>query len=63
MELLRIPYIPQEEDEGDYLRVTATYEDELGAGKTAQKVSDSEVLDREPTNDYCTFHPLSPMTP
>ena len=48
-------YIPQEEDEGDYLRVTATYDDELGAGKTAQKVSDSAVLDREPTNEQPAF--------
>ena len=48
-------YIPQEEDVGDYLRVNATYEDELGAGKTAEKVSDSEVLDMEPTNELPAF--------
>ena len=44
-------YIPQEEDEGDFLRVTATYDDELGAGKTAQEVTDSAVLTcRQPTS-------------
>ena len=29
-------YIPQEEDEGEYLRVTATYTDGLGANKNAE---------------------------
>ena len=29
-------YIPQEDDIDDYLRVTATYDDEFGAGKTAE---------------------------
>ena len=48
-------YIPQEEDEGDYLRVTATYEDELGAGKTAQEKTDSAVLDMPATNDVPAF--------
>ena len=48
-------YIPQEGDEGDFLRVTATYDDELGAGKTAQKVSDSEVLDMPATNESPAF--------
>ena len=48
-------YIPQEEDEGNHLRVTATYEDELGPDKTAQKVSDSEVLEIEATNKLPAF--------
>ena len=48
-------YIPQEEDVGNYLRVTATYEDELGAGKTAEEVSDSAVLEEEATNEKPTF--------
>ena len=44
-------YIPQEEDEGEFLRVTATYEDEFGAGKTAQEETDSAVLDMPATNE------------
>ena len=48
-------YIPQEEDEGEFLRVTATYEDELGAGKTAQEETDSAVLDMPATNEVPAF--------
>ncbi len=48
-------YIPQEEDEGEYLRVTATYEDDLGAGKTAQEKTGSAVLDMPATNDVPAF--------
>ena len=48
-------YIPQEEDEGEFLRVTATYEDELGAGKTAQEETDSAVLDMPATNEPPAF--------
>ena len=42
-------YTPDTEDIGDYLRVTATYDDELGSGKTAEKVSKA-VLTAPPTN-------------
>ena len=42
-------YTPDTEDIGDYLRVTATYDDELGSGKTAEKVSGA-VLTAPPTN-------------
>ena len=48
-------YIPQEEDEGKYLRVTATYDDELGPGKTAQAETDSAVLDMPATNELPAF--------
>ena len=49
-------YIPQEEDEGEFLRVTATYEDELGAGKTAQEETESAVLDMPATNEVPAFN-------
>ena len=42
-------YTPDTEDIGDYLRVTATYDDELGSGKTAEKVSKA-VLSAPATN-------------
>ena len=48
-------YIPQEEDEGNYLRVTATYDDELGSGKTAQAETDSAVLDMPASNELPAF--------
>ena len=53
-------YIPQEQDEGEYLRVTATYEDELGAGKTAEKETDSGVLDMPATNERPSFDAMTP---
>ena len=46
-------YTPGTDDIGDYLRVTATYEDELGAGKTAQTES-AAILTTPPTN-RCIF--------
>ena len=48
-------YLPQQGDIGNYLRVTATYEDELGAGKTAEKETDSAVLTMEATNESPAF--------
>ena len=42
-------YRPGTDDIGDQLRVTATYDDEYGSGKTAEKVSDA-VTDRQTTN-------------
>ena len=47
-------YTPGTDDIGDYLRVTATYEDELGAGKTAQTES-SAILTAPPTNLQPSF--------
>ena len=64
-------YTPGTDGIGDYLRVTATYEDELGAGKTAQTVSGAILT--TPTNkpaailhrpnghpDRCRKHPCRP---
>ena len=64
-------YTPGEDDIGDYLRVTATYEDELGAGKTAQ--TESGAIPDSPANkpaailhrpnghsDHCRKHPCRP---
>ena len=48
-------YIPQEDDEGKYLKVTATYDDELGSGKTAEAVTQGMVLDRDATNELPAF--------
>ena len=48
-------YIPLEDDEGDYLRVTATYDDELGQGKTAEAAPTSAVLPTAPTNELPAF--------
>ncbi len=42
-------YTPGTNDIGDFLRVTATYDDELGSGKTAEEVSKA-VLTAPPTN-------------
>ena len=42
-------FTPGSDDIGDYLRVTATYDDELGSGKTVEKVSKA-VLTAPPTN-------------
>ena len=53
--LIRTTYIPQEDDIGNYLRVTATYDDELGPDKTAKQVSDSVVLEEEATNQLPAF--------
>ena len=51
-------YTPGTDDTGDYLRVTATYEDELGAGKTAQTESGA-ILTAPPTNTDSSFADLS----
>ena len=48
-------YIPQEDDIGDYLRVTATYEDEDGPNKTAQVQTQGMVLERTATNELPAF--------
>ena len=48
-------YIPQVEDEENYLRVSVTYTDGLNSGKTAEKVSDSKVLDMPATNERPSF--------
>ena len=47
-------YTPGTDDVGNYLRVTATYDDERGSGKTAQKVSQA-VLTAPPTNQNPGF--------
>ena len=47
-------YTPGTDDIGDYLRVTATYEDEKGPGKTAQTVSGA-ILAAPPTNLQPSF--------
>ena len=49
-------YIPQEEDENKYLKVTALYEDELGSGKTAEAETQGMVHDRAPTNELPSFN-------
>ena len=48
-------YIPLKDDEGDYLRVTATYDDELGQGKTAEAAPTNAVLPTAPTNEQPAF--------
>ena len=48
-------YIPLKDDEGDYLRVTATYDDELGQGKTASAAPTNAVLPTAPTNEQPAF--------
>ena len=48
-------YLPQQGDIDNYLRVTATYEDELDAGKIAEKATDSAVLTMEATNESPAF--------
>ena len=55
-------YIPQEEDEGEYLRVTATYTDGLGANKNAEAETQAMVLDREATNQLPAFDANAPPT-
>ena len=60
-------YTPGTDDVGDYLRVTATYEDELGAGKTAQTESGA-ILTAPATNTDSSFADLNttrsvPKTP
>ena len=47
-------YTPGTDDVDDYLRVTATYDDEEGSGKTAEKVS-QKVLTAPPTNLQPSF--------
>ena len=47
-------YTPGTDDIGGYLRVTATYEDELGSGKTAQTESGA-ILTAPPTNLQPSF--------
>ena len=48
-------YTPVGDDVGDHLRVTATYTDRRGAGKTAQAVSTNEVQAAPLTNDPPAF--------
>ena len=55
-------YIPQEEDEGEYLRVTATYTDGLGPNKNAETETQAMVLDREATNQLPAFDANAPPT-
>ena len=47
-------YTPGTDDVDDYLRVKATYDDEEGSGKTAEKVS-QKVLTAQPTNLQPSF--------
>ena len=47
-------YTPGTDDVGKYLRVTASYDDDEGSGKTAQKVSQA-VLNAPPTNQNPSF--------
>ena len=47
-------YTPGSDDVGNYLQVTATYDDEEGPGKSAQKVSQA-VLTAPPTNQNPAF--------
>ena len=47
-------YTPGTDDVDDYLRVKATYDDEEGSGKTAEKVS-QKVLTASPTNLQPSF--------
>ena len=51
-------YTPGTDDIGDYLRVTATYEDEKGSGKTAQTESGA-ILTAPPTNLQPSFTDLT----
>ena len=48
-------YTPVAGDVGDYLRVTATYNDAHGDGKTAQAASDHEVHEQHPDNHSPEF--------
>lgn len=49
-------YVPDDEDEGSYLRITASYTDGEGSGKTTQAVSLNPVHELE-TNHAPTFPP------
>ena len=51
-------YTPGSDDIGDYLRVTATYDDEKGPGKTAEAETDA-VLTAPATNTDASFADLS----
>ena len=55
-------YIPQQGDVDKYLRVTATYDDELGPGKDAREETDSAVLTMPTTNELPSFADDAPMT-
>ena len=55
-------YTPQQGDIDNFLRVTATYEDELGPGKDAQEETDSAVLTMPATNELPSFADDAPMT-
>ena len=48
-------YTPDANDDGDYLRVTVTYTDDDGAGKTAQEETSSAVVLRPATNEHPSF--------
>ena len=50
-------YTPGSDDIGDYLRVTATYDDEKGPGKTAEAETDA-VLTAPATNTDASFADL-----
>ena len=51
-------YTPGSDDIGDYLRVTATYDDENGPGKTVEAETDA-VLNAPATNTDASFADLS----
>ena len=55
-------YTPQQGDIDNFLRVTATYEDELGPGKDAQEETDSAVLTMPATNELPSFANDAPTT-
>ena len=48
-------YIPQDDDIDHYLRVTATYTDDVGPSKTAEATTDSKVLPIAATNALPAF--------
>ena len=48
-------YTPVDDDEGNYLRITVTYNDAHGAGKSAQAVSDHAVGERQADNQAPEF--------
>ncbi len=50
-------YTPVDATGGNYLRVTASYNDGHGSGKTAQAVPDNPVRNAPPTNDPPAFAP------
>ena len=48
-------YTPVADDDGDFLRVTVTYTDDDGGGKSAEATTGNAVVTRDPTNVHPSF--------